>query len=34
MIINFSGICDAVGSISPFPDENTGKCVCKVSLMY
>jgi hypothetical protein len=23
------GICDAVGSISPFPDERTGKCVCK-----
>ncbi|XP_029344965.1 basement membrane-specific heparan sulfate proteoglycan core protein isoform X9 [Acyrthosiphon pisum] len=23
------GICDAVGSISPFPDESTGKCVCK-----
>ncbi|XP_060879808.1 basement membrane-specific heparan sulfate proteoglycan core protein isoform X7 [Metopolophium dirhodum] len=23
------GICDAVGSTSPFPDESTGKCVCK-----
>lgn len=26
----FSGKCDATGSISPFPDENTGKCICKV----
>lgn len=25
-----SGKCDATGSISPFPDENTGKCICKV----
>lgn len=25
-----SGKCDATGSISPFPDENTGRCICKV----
>ncbi|XP_050052982.1 basement membrane-specific heparan sulfate proteoglycan core protein-like isoform X1 [Aphis gossypii] len=23
------GICDVAGSISPFPDDRTGKCVCK-----
>lgn len=31
--LNFVGKCDVAGSISPIPDERTGNCVCKVSLL-
>lgn len=31
--MKFLGLCDTAGSLSPYPDERTGKCACKVRFL-